>query len=498
MSHSDLPALPSSPIPAAWNDTAADFPRELCAHHLFEAQVARTPTGVAVVFGAQSLTYQELNRRANQLARTLREHGVGPDVLVAISVARSLEMAVGVLGILKAGGAYVPIDPAYPTERLVQILTDAQARVVVTQRALAEKLPPHPGTTVFLDELTPGGAQWNESPAVPMRPECLGYVIYTSGSTGRPKGICLPHLALVNLIAWHDRTLLRCANTLQYASLSFDASFHEMFAAWSSGGTLYLISEELRRDIAALAQFIYAQKIAKVILPVIVLQQLADHVRSQPHLLASLKELTTTGEQLQITGPVIQLFEKLPDCAFHNHYGPSESHVVTAYTMPADPATWPANPPIGRPIANTRIYLLDPQRNPVPIGEPGELYIGGVCLARSYLGQPELTAERFIRDPFSSDPAARLYRTGDLSRYGADGNIEYLGRIDHQVKLRGFRIELGEIEAVLSKHPAVREVSVLAREDVPGDKRLVAYIVPEFAPATYDDPAAPRRASAHP
>jgi amino acid adenylation domain-containing protein len=469
--------------PAAWNDTAADFPHDRCVHELFADQVRRTPDAVAVVYDDAALTYAELDRRANQLAHRLRASGVGPDTLVSLCVERSLHLAVGVLGILKAGGAYVPLDPAYPAERLAQLHGDSQAAVLLTQRALLGRLPQPAGALLLLDE--PTADPWpQEAPAVAMSADSLGYVIYTSGSTGRPKGICLPHRALVNLIVWHERTLLCGVNTLQYASLSFDASFHEMFAAWCSGGTLFLLSEEVRHDLGALARFIHAHQIEKVILPVIVLSQLAEQVRGQEQLLGSLKELTTTGEQLQITGPIIQLFRRLPGCAFHNHYGPSESHVVTAYTLPADPDAWVTHPPIGRPIANTRIYLLDEQRRPVPVGATGELYIGGVCLARCYLGQPELTASRFVATGELPAGETRLYRTGDLARYRPDGCLEYLGRIDHQVKIRGFRIELGEVETVLSQHPGVREVAVLAREDAPGEKRLVAYVVPDFAAAT--------------
>lgn len=467
---------------ANWNDTAADFPRDRCAHHLFEEQVQRTPDSQAVVFQDQALTYRELNRRANRLACDLRDLGVGPDTLVGLCVERSIEMVVGLLGILKAGGAYVPLNPSYPRARLGQILDDAAVKVLVTQRALRGALPPHGGQELYLDD-PPSSSSQDENPQVAMASHHLCYVIYTSGSTGRPKGICLPHLALVNLIVWHNRTLLQGARTLQYAALTFDASFHELFAAWCSGGVVFIIEESLRRDIAALAQFIHTRQIEKVILPVIVLQQLAEHCGEKPLLLASLKELTTTGEQLHITRPIIGLLKQLPGCSFHNHYGPSETHVVTTYTLPADADSWPAFPPLGRPIANTQIHLLDDKGEPVAVGAIGELYIGGVSLARCYLGRPDLTAERFVADRFAGEPESRLYRTGDLGRYLPDGNIEFLGRIDHQVKIRGFRVELEEIEATLSQHPAVKQVAVLAREETPGDKRLVAYIVPSFAPA---------------
>jgi len=461
-----------------WNRTAVPLPRGLCVHHMFEAQAVRTPDTRAVCFGDVSLTYRELDARAERLARTLRRFGVGPDALVGICVERSIEMAVGVLAILKAGGAYVPLDPAYPPDRLAWILSDARAPVLLTQRGVAAELPEHGARVLYLDDELP-----DEGPDGPtaVDPSHLGYVIYTSGSTGRPKGISLPHRALVNLIRWHDRTLVRAARTLQFASLSFDASFHEMFAAWASGGTVYLITEAVRRDVVGLARFIAQHAIEKVILPVVVVQQIAEHVPDAAHLLRSLIELTTTGEQLHVTGPMIRLFQQLPRCAFHNHYGPSETHVVTAYTLSSDPNQWPSHPPIGGPIDNTTIYILDRHGNPMPCGVAGELYIGGVMLARGYHGRPDLTAERFVPDPFTADPEARLYRTGDLARWRPDGTIDFLGRIDHQVKIRGHRVELGEVEGTLSRHPAVEEAIVVAREEAPGERRLVAYVVAEPA-----------------
>ncbi|MFT3754914.1 MAG: amino acid adenylation domain-containing protein [Pseudoxanthomonas sp.] len=463
-----------------WNATAVTTGSDVCVHQLFEQQVGRTPHAIAAVCGAVTLTYQELDRRANRLAQTLQALGVAPDCPVSIFMDRSLEMITAVLAVLKAGGAYVPLDPAYPRDRLEWICADTQAPVMIAQRALADRLPATRGHVVLIDE---NWDAWEHAqPAAPQlghktRPEHLAYIIYTSGSTGRPKGICLPHRALTNLIHWHQRCLLGGVRTLQFASLNFDASFHELLAAWATGGTIYLITESLRRDVVALTHFIADHAIAKVILPVVVLQQMAEHFGSAPALLRCLQEVTTTGEQLQITGPIVRLFKQLPHCTLHNHYGPSETHVVTALTLPPDPDSWPAYPSIGRPIDNAQIYILDRLLHPVPSGVIGELYIGGVSLAREYLGRPDLTAERFIRDPFSTAAAARLYRTGDLVRHRPDGTIDFLGRIDHQVKIRGFRVELGEIEATLSQHPAVLEAVVLAREDTPGDKQLVAYVV---------------------
>lgn len=269
---------------------------------------------------------------------------------------------------------------------------------------------------------------------------------------------------------------------VQFASLSFDASFHEIFATWCSGGTLYIISEALRHDMAGLAQHILSEGIEKLILPVVVLQQLAQEYERLKQYPTDLREVITTGEQMQITTPVIKLFAELKDCTLHNHYGPAESHVVTAFTLDDDLNTWLTYPPIGTPIANTQIYLLDRHKQPVPVNALGELHIGGICLARGYWNRPDLTAEKFIPNPFSDEPGARLYQTGDLARYLPGGQIEFLGRIDHQVKIRGFRVELGEVETLLGQHPRVREAVVIAREDVIGDKRLVAYVVAEEPP----------------
>jgi amino acid adenylation domain-containing protein len=487
----DLPLLSETErqqVLVEWNATSTGAPNGQCVHENFEAQVARTPEAVALVFGDEQLTYRELNRRANRLAHYLQTLGVGPDVAVGICVERSLNMAVAVLAVLKAGGAYVPLDPAYPQERLAFMLVDAHVVVLLTQHWLLERLPEHSAKVVHLDSDWEIIAQERTTnPHSEVQAEHLTYVIYTSGSTGRPKGIGLSHHALVNLLEWHFSTLMVGARTLQFASLSFDASFHEMFATWCSGGTLFMISEALRRDVVGLMDFLSVVAIEKVILPVVVLQQLAEEycVRGQ---VTNLQEVTTTGEQMQITPPIVEFFKAVDGCSLHNHYGPSESHVVTAYTLPQPSDCWSAHPPIGRPIANTQIYLLDQHVNPVPIGVPGELHIGGVSLARSYLNRPETTAERFIPNPFANVRGERLYKTGDRARYLADGNIEYLGRLDHQVKIRGYRIELGEIESVLSGHSGVHEVVVLAREDVAGDKRLVVYaVLNQEQPATSYD-----------
>jgi amino acid adenylation domain-containing protein len=462
-----------------WNATGEDFGPETTLAEMFEAQAARTPDAFALVFGDERLSYRELDRRANRLARLLRDLGVGPDVLVGVCMERSVEMVVGVLGILKAGGAYVPLDPTYPQERLAFMLADTRTPALLTQTRLVGGLPRHEAQVVCLDEGWGEEGGEDDGDDVKFRPssgENLTYVIYTSGSTGRPKGVALPQRALVNLIRWHLSELIGGARTLQFASLSFDVSFLELFAAWCSGGALHVISKETRQDVSALSKYLLEERIEKAILPVIVLQQLAEDYGARRDFACDLREVITTGEQMQITPPVVELFRLLDGCALHNHYGPSESHVVTAYTLGGEPGSWEKYPSIGRPVANTAIRLLDEHLNPVPVGVAGELYIAGRNLARGYLARPGLTAEKFVPDPFARKPGERLYRTGDLARYRPDGNIEYLGRMDHQVKIRGFRVEPGEVEAALSAHPSVRELCVTVREDAPGEKRLVAYL----------------------
>jgi amino acid adenylation domain-containing protein len=459
---------------------------EKYSHQLLEAQVERTPDAVAVVFEDEQLTYFDLNRKANQVAHYLGLLGVGPETLVGICIPRSLDMVVGLLGILKAGGAYVPLDPRLPKERLAYMLSDSQLRVLLTTEKLMTELPQLAQATdgykiVCLDRDWEVISQQNsENPVSQVQPDNLAYVIYTSGSTGKPKGVALEHRALSNLILWQiENSMLKSgARTLQFASLSFDVSFQEIFSTWCAGGTLVLISEKLRRDPTSLLQFISDQKIARLFLPFIALQHLAVAADFSAIVPFTLREIVTAGEQLQINRYITNLFTLLKNCTLHNQYGPTESHVVTAFTLKSVPSDWPALPPIGRSIANTQIYLLDQHLQPVQVGVPGELHIGGDGLARGYLNRPELTAEKFIPNPFSNKPNARLYKSGDLARYLPNGEIEYLGRIDHQVKIRGFRIELGEIEAMLAQHPAVKESVVIPREDVPGDKRLVGYVVP--------------------
>ncbi|MBR8838803.1 MAG: amino acid adenylation domain-containing protein [Stigonema ocellatum SAG 48.90 = DSM 106950] len=482
-----------------WNNTQADYPCDQCIHQLFEAQCFSTPNAVAVEFEDVQLTYHQLNCRANQLAHYLRSLGVGAEVLVGLCVERSLEMVVGLLGILKAGGAYVPLDPKYPTSRLSFMLCDAKVSVLLTQQSLQERLPEHQAHLVCLDTEWQLISQSSEDNLISgVQANNLAYIIYTSGSTGQPKGVAMNQLALCNLILWHleNQQISRGAKTLQFAPIGFDVSFQEIFSTWCSGGTLFLIGEELRRDAKALLGFLQLKAIERIFLPFVALQQLAEVAVSSELVNSNLREIITAGEQLQITPAISQWLGRLGDCTLHNHYGPSESHVVTTFTLTNSVDTWSLLPPIGRPIANTQIYILDKYLQPVPVGVPGELHISGTPLARGYFNRTELTQQKFIPNPFNKSKApkfrsaeaaaltslksqkSKLYKTGDKARYLPDGNIEYLGRIDNQVKIRGFRIELGEIEAVLSQNGDVQVSCVIAREDIPGEKRLVAYVVP--------------------
>jgi amino acid adenylation domain-containing protein len=465
-------------VVAEWNATDAAYPRERCVHELFESQAERTPGAVALRYAGGSLTYAELDARANRLARHLRGLGVGPDARVGLCLERGPELMVGVLGILKAGGAYVPLDPAYPAERLAYMLQDSAARVLLTQATLAERLPAGGATVVRLDaDAAEIGRECSERLGVPVGPENLAYVIYTSGSTGRPKGVAMPHRPLVNLLAWQEGSGRAPAGavTLQFTSISFDVSFQEIFATWCAGGTLVLTSEEVRVDAQRLARMLEAERIERLFLPFVALQHLAEASVELGIAPASLREVITAGEQLRVTEPIRRWFDRMPGCVLVNQYGPSETHVVSARVLEGDPAGWPLLPSIGAPVANTRLYVLDQHLEPAPIGVPGELLLGGDAVARGYLERPGLTAERFVPDPFGR--GGRLYRTGDRARWLSSGEVEYLGRTDEQVKVRGFRIEPGEVEAALSDHPDVRQAVVVVREDAPGDRRLVAYVV---------------------
>ena len=459
-----------------WNDTKADYP-EQCVQQLFEVQVKRAPEAVAMVFEGEQLTYHELNCRANQLAHYLRKLGVGPEILVGICVERSIEMIVGLLGILKAGGAYVPLDPAYPRERLLFMLEDTQAPVLLTQQHLLARLPGREAEVLCLDTHWDVIAQ--ESMADPISgatPDDLAYVIYTSGSTGMPKGVAITHRAINRLIFNTNYIQVDPVDRVAQASnASFDAATFEIWGALLHGARLVGIPKNVVLSPLDLAAQIREQEVSVLFLTTALFNQLASEV---PWAFNSLCHLLFGGEAVEPRW-VRKVLKHGPPKRLLHVYGPTESTTFSSWHLLQEVPEGATTVPIGRPIANTQLYLLDAHLNPVPVGVSGELYIGGDGLARGYFNRPELTAERFIPHPFSDVPGARLYQTGDVGRYRVNGIIEFLGRRDTQVKVRGFRIELGEIEAVLGRHTAVREAVVMARDDIPGDKRLVAYVVPE-------------------
>ncbi len=467
----------------AWNATRREYTQYLSLHQLFEQHAQSQPDTIALIFQGEYITYNELNTRANRVAHFLQHLDVGPDTSVGLCLERSADMLVGLLGILKSGATYVPLDPNYPGERLTFMLQNAQAPVMITQERLVERLPVQGISVLCLDTDWPLIAtQSTENPDIPLHAQNLAYIIYTSGSTGQPKGIAMPHAALVNLFTWQQRrsALPPGARTLQFASLSFDVATQEIFCTLGFGQTLVLLSEDQRRDPAELLMLLANEAIERLFLPVVALQQLAESMMSgtAQHFPTALREVITAGEQLRITPALAHLFASLPTARLCNEYGPAECHVVSSYLLTGEPPAWPALPPIGRPIDNTELYVLDTHMQLVPIGVAGELFIGGHGLARGYLSRPDLTAGRFVPHPYSNQPGARLYRTGDLASYRSDGSLDFLGRTDSQVKIRGYRVEPGEIETLLRRYPAVQQAVVLARVDASNEKRLVAYIVP--------------------
>lgn len=468
-----------------WNDTAADYPSDACVHELFEAQVERTPDAVAVVCGDRQLTYRELNARANQLAHCLRKRGVGREVLVGVFLERSPEMVVGVLGVLKAGGAYVPLDPRYPPARVAYMLKDSRARLLLTQEQRLQDLPRHDAEVLCLDQRhTLCEREDDANPESVNRPDDLAYVIYTSGSTGRPKGVLTPHRGVVNYLAFLAQAyrLSESDRVLQLAFLSFDASVRDVIGPLTAGARLVLVGDEDARDPAALLATIREHRVTCLLSVVpTLLHSLTEAARDEGGACDSIRLILSSAESLHVPTCRKARDAFAPRARLVNQYGPTECTMTTTYYAIADLDRQEGAVPIGRPIPNAQVYILDRHLNPAPVGVPGELHIGGVGLARGYLNRPELTADRFIPHPFRAEPEARLYKTGDRARYLPDGNIEFLGRFDHQVKVRGYRVELGEIEAVLREHPAVREAVVVVREETPGDKRLAAYVVPEPA-----------------
>jgi amino acid adenylation domain-containing protein len=459
-----------------WNDTRADFP-DVCVHELFEQQVVRDPDAVAVMWKGQHLTYGELNQRANQVAHHLRSRGVGPEVLVGVALERTPELVVALLGVWKAGGAYVPLDPTYPQQRLSFMVGDADVRVLLTAARCRHLFPSAKDKAVCLDSDWPVLAREStDNPRTMAGPANLAYVMYTSGSTGRPKGAMILHRGLANYLCWAVKAYGAepGGSVPVHTSISFDLTVTSLFTPLMAGGRVELLPEDVGAQSLLTALRSAKNRTLVKITPAhleLLSQQLS---RGEAHGMA--KTLVIGGENLLAES--LRLWrEAAPATRLINEYGPTETVVgCCIYEVQAgDPTS--GSVPIGRPIANTQLYVLDADLHPVPPGVVGELYVGGAGVARGYLNQPEMTRQRFLLDPFSGPGGARMYKTGDLARRREDGLLECLGRIDDQVKVRGYRIELGEIEATLAGHPDVRSCAVLAREDTPGDKQLVGYVV---------------------
>ena len=457
---------------AAWNTTLQDYSHDFCIPQLVARQASATPEAIALIADHQMLTYKEINQQANQLAHCLQRLGVLPNMLVGICVERSFDMVVGLLGILKAGGAYVPMDPSYPPDRLKFMVEDAHVPIVLTHQHLSERFASDKVQIICLDSDAALLARQSiiDLPAT-SRINDLVYVIYTSGSTGQPKGVQITHDSLLNLVFWHQRAfnVTSSDRATQVASPAFDATGWELWPYLTIGASVYLTDEDTRVSPRLLRDWLVEQEITITFLPT----PLAESV-------IALEWPSRTSLRLLLTGADTLHHYPLPTLPFAviNNYGPTEATVVATSGRVPPIINADKPPSIGRPIANTQVYILDEYLQRVPFGEPGELYIGGAGLAKGYLSRPDLTTERFIPNPFNPEPDARLYKTGDLARFLPDGQLAFLGRNDHQIKIRGYRIEPAEIVAVLNTHPAVRTSLIVACEDIPGDKRLVAYIVP--------------------
>ncbi|HEX8141334.1 MAG TPA: amino acid adenylation domain-containing protein [Pyrinomonadaceae bacterium] len=478
---SELPVLTEAErgrLLVEWNETATPYPAGQCVHHLFEAQVESSPEAVAIVCEEGQMTYDELNRKANQLAHYLRGKGTGPEALVGILVERSPEMVLGLLGILKAGSAYVALDPVYPVERLSLMIKDAGIRVLITQERLLEKLPVHEAEVICLDtdwsEISEESAANLESEA---GPDNLAYVAYTSGSTGVPKGVMISHRNIVRLVKNTGYASLTADEVfLQFAPASFDASTFEIWGSLLNGARLAVFPACAGAvpSLEELGRFIRQYGVTTLWLTAGLFHLMVENRLED---LRGVRQLLAGGDVLS-PAHAERAVRELKGCRLINGYGPTENTTFTCCYTLTDAGRACRSLPIGRAVANTEVYILDPYLNPVPVGVPGELYVGGDGLARGYLNRAQLTAEKFIPHPFGAQAGARLYKTGDRARYMADGNIEFLGRLDRQVKIRGFRVEPGEVEAALTRHAGVRECTVQIGEEGPGGKRLVAYIVP--------------------
>jgi amino acid adenylation domain-containing protein len=462
-----------------WNDTSSDYPRNLSIHQLFEQEAMRRPDAVAIRIADEQLTYRQVNERANQVAHRLRKLGVGPDVMVGTLLDRSLDLVIGLLGILKAGGAFVPLDPNYPMERLEFMAADIAAPVVLVQNSVVQRLSDPTwlrGKSLSLDQSRAEIAKESvENPTNQTTAESLAYVMYTSGSTGQPKGVMVSHRAVVRLVKNTNYIDLSEQQVfLQFSPISFDASTLEIWGALLNGGCLAVMPPE-KQSLSDLGTAIRQYGVTTLWLTaglfnVMVEQRVED--------LRPLRQLVAGGDALS-PAHVRKALKNLPGCRLINGYGPTEGTTFSCcHTISAEDAEG-SSIPIGRPIANTQVYLLDSENQLVPPGDVGELCIGGDGLARGYLNQPELTAAKFVRHPFRDEPETRIYKTGDLARYRPDGTIEFLGRSDNQVKISGYRIEPGEIESVVMQHPSVRSTVVVPRQDAPGEKKLIAYVVAE-------------------
>ncbi|MFJ2746356.1 amino acid adenylation domain-containing protein, partial [Streptomyces sp. NPDC087440] len=477
----------------------------------FEQRVARASEATAVVYEGVELSYAELNARANRLARLLVARGAGPECVVALMLPRSEWLPVALLAVVKSGAAYVPVDPAYPAERIDYMLQDADPVCVLGSAETLGRLPEGlagRGVEVTAETVTAYAdvdLSDVERGGVLLRPEHPVYVMYTSGSTGRPKAVMFRAGAMANLLAWHGRRhgdgltsgstagavsgpasgVTSGVTTAHFTSISFDVAAQEIFTALWSGGILALPREDVRKDPAELVRWLDRRGVNELYAPNLVIEAVAEASAELGLPLPELTDVAQAGEALTLHGPVRKFFASVPGRRLHNHYGPTETHVVTALSLEGDPAEWPVLPSIGRPVANSRVYVLDERLRPVPVGVAGELYLAGAQLARGYLNRPALTAERFVADPFAGS-GERMYRSGDLARRRADGRMEFLGRADFQVKIRGFRVELGEVEAAIASHPDVAQVAVVAREDRSGGEQLVAYVVPREREETDD------------
>jgi len=480
-SGSTATATPES-LPLAGRGMELSYSRDARVHQLVSHQAEMKPQALALADSSCALNYGELERRSNQLAHHLRSLGVGPDVLVGLCVERSPIMVIGALAILKAGGAYLPLDPSYPQDRLAFMLDDAKPPVLVTQANMARRLAREGTQQVVLDRWTETAT---DQPLTPLPElgdgENLAYVIYTSGSTGQPKGVQIPHNSLLNLIFWHNHCFEVTARdrATQMASSGFDAAVWEVWPYLAAGASVHFPAEPARSQPELLRNWLLENSISISFVATPLAERML-HLNWPRN--GSLRVLLTGADTLHHYSPASLPF------AFVNNYGPTECTVVATSGRVSKKKDGDLLPPIGSPIANTQLYILDSEMNQLPVGLAGEVYLGGAGLARGYLNRPDLTAERFVANPFSDVPGARLYRTGDLARYLPDGQIAFVGRVDDQVKIRGFRIELNEITNRLNQHPAVRESIVIAREDTPGEKRLVAYLVayPEAMPTNND------------